>query len=69
MVGGSSSEFFELDGEVVIDVMVVMYCTYVEFWELLKFCFEKLKFMYVGFKISTECTFSSTTCCVTNQND
>ena len=33
MTGGVLSGCFELEGEVMIDVRVVRYCAYVEFWE------------------------------------
>ena len=54
--------FFELGGKVMIDIRSVRYCTYVDFSERSIF-FEKLKFTYVGFDISTECTFGSATFC------
>ena len=38
----------------MIDVRVVRYCTYVDFFERTIIFFEKLKFTYVGFEISTE---------------
>ena len=62
-----SSVSFELEGRVMIDVKVVRYCTYVEFWERSISVLKKLKFTYEGCEISTKCTFGSATFCVVNQ--
>ena len=40
VVGGVSSGFFELDREIMIDVMEVRYCTYVDFLERSIICLK-----------------------------
>ena len=58
------SRFFQLEGEVMIDSRTDRYCTYVEFLVAIDNFLEKLKFAYVGYEISTECTFGSATFCI-----